>query len=97
VTDKGSIFASRGEFKGTVIADSIITDAIIKTPVIYGSGNNPSLRIYDTNNNKVGIGFYKLIGNIDLETVGEEDDILTLNINNLGFTHYANSTGTNFI
>ena len=98
VTDKGSIFASRGEFKGTVIADSIITDAIIKTPVIYGSGNNPSLRIYDTDNNKVGIGFYKLVGNIDLETKGEEnDDILTLNINNLGFTHYANSTGTNFI
>lgn len=98
VTDKGSIFASRGEFRGTVIADSIITDAIIKTPVIYGSGNNPSLRIYDTDNNKVGIGFYKLVGNIDLETKGEEnDDILTLNINNLGFTHYANSTGTNFI
>lgn len=96
VTDKGSIFARRGEFKGTVIADSIITDTIIKTPVIYGNGNNPSLRIYDTNNSKSGIGFYKLINDIDLES-GEDDDILTLNISNIGFTHYYNNNGINFI
>ena len=96
VTDKGSIFARRGEFKGTVIADSIITDTIIKAPVIYGSGNNPSLRIYDTNNSKSGIGFYKLINDIDLES-GEDDDILTLNISNIGFTHYYNNNGINFI
>ena len=48
VTDKGSIFANRGEFKGTVITDSTIANVIIKTPSIYGSGSSPSLRIYDT-------------------------------------------------
>lgn len=96
VTDKGSIFASCGEFRGTVIADSIITDAIIKTPVIYGSGNNPSLKIYDTNSVNTGIGFYKLIGNLDLES-DESNDILTLNISNLGFTHYQGSNSLKFI
>lgn len=96
VTDKGSVFASRGEFKGTVIADSIITNAIIKTPVIYGSGNNPSLRIYDTDSNNTGIGFYKLINNIDLES-GEVDDVLTLSISDIGFTHYYGNIEFNFI
>ena len=96
VTDKGSIFASRGEFKGAVIADSIITDAIIQTPVIYGSGSKPSLKIYDTNSNNTGIGFYKLVGNLDLES-NESNDILTLNISNLGFTHYQGSNSLKFI
>ena len=96
VTDKGSIFASRGEFKGTVIADSIITDAIIKTPVIYGSGKNPSLKIYDTDSTNTGIGFYKQVDDLDLES-NESNDILTLNISNLGFTHYQGSNSLKFI
>lgn len=98
VTDKGSIFASRGEFKGAVIADSVITDAIIKTPVIYGSGESPSLKIYNTNNSS-GIAFYKLVGQIDKES-NETDDIKTLIINTKGFYHYTTSdqsTGLNFI
>ena len=96
VTDRGSIFASRGEFKGTVIADSIITDAIIKTPVIYGSGKNPSLKIYDTDSTNTGIGFYKQVDDLDLES-NESNDILTLNISNLGFTHYQGSNSLKFI
>lgn len=85
VTDKGNIFARSGEFKGTVISDSVITQSIIKTPVIYGTDSGPSLRIYDTNSNKAGIGFYRLQGKIDKET-DETDDVLTLTISDIGFT-----------
>ena len=85
VTDKGSIFANRGEFKGTVITNSLISNARIETPIIYGTGNNPSLRIYDTDNSKMGIGFYKA------------DETLTLNISNVGFSHYYNNILTSFI
>ena len=85
VTDKGSIFARRGEFKGTVIADSVITDAIIKTPVIYGTGGSPSLKIYDTLHDTAhqGIAFYR-------EKINDEaEDIITLALNSDGFYHYT--------
>lgn len=86
VTDKGSIFANRGEFKGTVITDSTIANSIIKTPIIYGIGNDPSLKIYNTYNESGGIGFYKTTN----DTIGDLDDKQTLNISELGFTHYIN-------
>jgi hypothetical protein len=57
VTDKGNIFARDGIFKGTVIADSTIANSIIKTPIIEGTGESPSLKIYDTGTTG-GIGFY---------------------------------------
>ena len=101
VTDKGSIFANRGEFKGTVITDSIISNSIIQTPVIYGSGNDPSLRIYNTDNASGGIVFYKKVGEIDKLTeelqYPENDDIMTLKIDNTGFVHYYNNNPTSFI
>ena len=89
VTDKGSIFANRGEFKGTVITDSTIANAVIKTPSIYGSGSGPSLKIYNTSNG--GIGFYK---STDTE-VGNNDDKQTLALSDLGFTHYINDSDNN--
>lgn len=96
VTDKGNIFARSGEFKGTVISDSVITQSVIKTPIIYGTDNNPSLRIYDTNSAKAGIGFYKLVGEID-QASNENNDLLTLLISNTGFYHNYDNQISNFI
>ena len=39
VTDKGSIFANSGEFKGSVISDSTIANSVIEAPVIRGTGS----------------------------------------------------------
>lgn len=97
VTDKGSIFANRGEFKGTVITNSLISNTVIQTPVIYGSNDSsdvPSLRIYNTDSfgGTGGIGFYKKVGYIDKLTeellFPGEDDIITLRLNDNGFVHY---------
>lgn len=98
VTDKGSIFANRGEFKGTVITNSLISNTVIQTPVIYGSNDSPdapSLRIYNTDSferGTGGIGFYKKVGQIDKLTeellYPENDDIITLRLSNTGFIHY---------
>lgn len=99
VTDKGNIFARSGEFKGSVISDSLITNTVIKAPIIQGNNttpNEPSLKIYNTDSNKVGIGFYKQVGNID-ENGGETDDILTLILSNNGFAHYYNNNRRLFI
>lgn len=75
VTNKGNIYARGGEFKGTIIANSVIARSIIQASTIEGVGDSPSLKIYDTGN-KGGIGFYKKNG-----------DLLTLTINNTGFYH----------
>lgn len=96
VTDKGNIFARNGEFKGTVISDSVITQSVIKAPIIYGSGRSPSLKIYNTNEDFGGIGFYKLVNNIDEES-NETNDIMNLSITNKGFTHYNGTEGFKFI
>lgn len=99
VTDKGNVFARSGEFKGSVISDSLITNTIIKAPIIQGNNttpNEPSLKIYNTDNNKVGIGFYKQVGSVDEES-GESDDVLTLVLSNNGFTHYYNGNGRQFV
>lgn len=102
VTDKGSIFANRGEFKGTVITNSLISNTVIQTPVIYGSNDSsdaPSLRIYNTDSfgGTGGIGFYKKVGYIDKLTEEllhpEEDDIITLRLNDSGFIHYYSTQG----
>lgn len=87
VTDKGNVFARSGEFKGSVISDSLITNTIIKAPIIWGNNsatNEPTLKIYNTDNTKGGIGFYKQIGNIDEES-SETNDILTLVLSDNGF------------
>lgn len=88
VTDKGNIFARSGEFKGSVISDSTIANSIIKAPIIYGTGSNPSLKIYDTGANG-GIGFYQKINSID--EGNENDDVLTLSIDITGFTYKTNN------
>lgn len=99
VTDKGSIFASRGEFKGAVLSDSLIVNTIIKTPMIYGTGQQPSLKIYNIGsdlpgdssdysdqNGYGGIGFYKQRGYIDPR--GSNPDLQLLNLNEKSFTYY---------
>ena len=85
VTDKGSIFATSGEFKGSVISDSIISKSIIQAAIIEGTGNSPSLKIYNTDKDNGGIGFYQK-GN---------PDILTLLINSEGL-NYNNDKIINF-
>ena len=99
VTDKGSIYARSGEFKGSVISESLITKSIIKAPVIYGNnieGTDPSLKIYNTDINNNGIGFYKLIKGVDIES-NETNDVLTLTLGNTGFTHYYEDQIDQFI
>lgn len=88
ITDKGSIFASRGIFKGAVISDSLLTRSVIKTPILYGTGKQPSLKIYDTGNG--GISFYKLVNELDAESTNETNDIKTMSIDSEGFYHYYN-------
>lgn len=97
VTDKGSIFASKGIFKGTVISNSLITNTVIQTPVIYGSGKRPSLKIYDTNadSNVGGIQFYKKVGEVD-SLDNSQPDIKTLSLSNSGFIHYQNNNDNGF-
>lgn len=87
VTDKGNIFARNGEFKGTVITDSIVSNSIIKAAIIEGIESSPSLKIYDTGNG--GISFYKKVGNIDNNTNNEINDIETLRISNDGIYCYS--------
>lgn len=95
VTDKGNVFARNGEFKGSVISNSIITHTIIKAPIIYGSddsSNTPSLKIYDTHTDRGGISFYKKVGEIDQENIlNDTKDEETLNISIKGFIHRNNS------
>ena len=95
VTDKGNIFARSGEFKGSVISDSVITQSIIKAPIIYGSDDDPlspSLKIYDTHTDRGGISFYKKVGEIDQENIlNDTEDEETLNISINGFIHKNNS------
>ncbi len=99
VTDKGSIFASRGEFKGAILSDSLIVNTIIKAPMIYGTGQQPSLKIYNigstepgtssgysSQNGYGGIGFYKQMGYID--PGGSTPDLQYLNLNEKNFVYY---------
>lgn len=99
VTDKGSIFASRGEFKGAILSDSLVVNTIIKAPMIYGTGQQPSLKIYNIGsaepgtssgysgqNGYGGIGFYKQMGYID--PGGSTPDLQYLNLNEKNFVYY---------
>lgn len=89
ITDKGSIFATSGEFKGSVISDSIISKSVIQAAIIEGTGTSPSLKIYDTGSNG-GIGFYKKVNNIDGINNNEDNDELTLSIDTTGLTYLTN-------
>ena len=61
VTEKGSIYASKGEFKGAIISESkiegsLLVGAQLYTAEIHGTGNTPCLSLYDA---KEGIVFYE--------------------------------------
>lgn len=60
VTERGSIYASRAKFKDSIIADSTITGAEIRTARIYGTGDPKKgeygLSFYDATN---GIAFFR--------------------------------------
>lgn len=86
VTENGSIYASRGRFTGSVIAESIISNSTIETAVIKGTGNSPSLKIYNTDDdNNYGISFYRDEYVINNTTYPEQE---TLRITNKGIIHY---------
>ena len=86
VTENGSIYASRGRFTGSVIAESIISNSTIETAVIKGTGNSPSLKIYNTDDdNNYGISFYRDEYEINNTTYPEQE---TLRITNKGIIHY---------
>lgn len=86
VTENGSIYASRGRFTGSVIAESIISNSTIEAAVIKGTGNSPSLKIYNTDDdNNYGISFYRDEYEINNTTYPEQE---TLRITNKGIIHY---------
>lgn len=74
VTDKGSLYASKGTFEGAVITKGNIEGSIIKAAKVYGTQTNGALSIYDTAG---GIAFKK------------ENEETTLLINNNSFSIYG--------
>ena len=48
VDHEGNMFASKGQFSGSVISNSYIEASEIRTAVLTGDGVNPALRIIDT-------------------------------------------------
>lgn len=56
VDQYGNMYAGSGFFDGTIITNSVIEAAEIKTAVLTGTGTGPALRIQDV---KEGIHFYK--------------------------------------
>lgn len=81
VTEKGSMYAKQGIFEGSVISDSLIARSVIQAAIIEGTGQSPSLKIYDTGADG-GIGFYKKAQS------NEDVDIETLRITNSGIYCY---------
>ena len=103
VTEKGSLYAQKGYFKGSIITEATIEASILKAASIYGAdkaNDGPTLKIYDayTNSLKGGIGFYSSMGTANEES----DDVEVLRITGNGmsiFTKGENDsiTSTNFI
>lgn len=103
VTEKGSLYAQKGYFKGSIITDATIEASTLKAATIYGTdkvNDGPTLKIYDayTNSLKGGIGFYSSNNSPDDET----DDVEVLRVTGNGmsiFTKDENNTitPTNFI
>lgn len=91
VTEKGSIYASKGVFSGSIISESIISRSTIEAATILGTEDKgPSLKIFNTqfDNDKEngGIGFYRR------EIIdGQENDELTLRITDIGLFYKDNS------
>lgn len=69
VTENGYFYASHGVFEGSIFVRATIEASELRTASIYGTGNAPALKIYDTNLNKLGIHFYEIQGNNEYETL----------------------------
>jgi hypothetical protein len=86
VTDEGSLYASKGTFKGAIITEGKIEGSEIRTAKLYGSVDIegiPALSIYDANK---GIAF-----KTEPKNGEDEKTILLINSNSFSFC------GNNFI
>lgn len=72
VTDAGNIYARDGRFEGSIITNSEIQGADIYASRLHGSGDNPSLCIYDA---KKGISFRteKILAANDIPEIPEKE------------------------
>lgn len=68
VTRDGYLYATRGDFTNGVITNSIIQGSTIKAAKIEGTGESPSLIIYDTDTNTGGVEFRTKSGGNDTVT-----------------------------
>lgn len=82
VTEKGSLYASKGHFTGSILVDAEIESSIIKTAKIIGTGNSsiPALSICANTLTQKGITFF------DKDTI---DGVETLSINANNFTAFG--------
>lgn len=78
VTENGSVYASRARFKDSVIADSTIEGAEIRTARIYGTG--------DTEKGEYGLSFYDVTNGIAFfrgEWSSNHTEVFSIGINGL--------------
>lgn len=104
VTEAGSLYANRGYFQGSVIANSKIVGARLEVPKIFGTGASESYG-YDYEN---GLAFYDVQDGIVFATStsasgpqyvvsGENGYIPTFSIGTDGFYKGSRSNGKAFI
>lgn len=78
VTEKGSIYATRAKFQDSIITNSTITGAEIRTARIYGTGS--------TENNGYGLSFYDATNGIAFFTgiqVSNFEEVFSIGTNGL--------------
>ena len=71
VTESGSFYASKGQISDTLFVGGVISGATIKAATIYGTGDDPSLTLYDATK---GISF---------KTESENKEIFSINASGL--------------
>lgn len=69
VTENGYFYASHGVFEGSIFVRATIEASELRTASIYGTGDAPALKIYNTSIEKLGIHFYEHNGELDYETL----------------------------
>lgn len=69
VTENGYFYASHGVFEGSIFVRATIEASELRTASIYGTGDAPALKIYNTSIEKLGIHFYEHNGELEHETL----------------------------
>lgn len=69
ITEHGYFYASHGVFEGSIFVKATIEASELRTASIYGTGNAPALKIYNTSIEKLGIHFYEHNGELEHETL----------------------------